>query len=247
MVGKPYLLAERRAFLGLCAALATGPLQAATSGSPAKTRTIQVIGDSQAQGLAAGLHRAARTARWAHVLNDAKAGTGLVAPGIFDWPAAVPGMLKSAHPDVAVLMFGANDCMSIRLENGHAVAFGSPSWTSIYRARVTAIARAVKAAGARLIWVGNPIARDAAYSHNMQVVNAIFADVVGREGGTFIDIWLAVSDGAGNYAGSGPTLAGVTERLRLDDGIHFTPSGYDIIAARVMSSLQDTQIASTQK
>ena len=247
MAGKLYLSTERRAFLGFCAALATRPLHAAVAGDPVKTRTIEVLGDSQAQGLAAGLHRAARAARWAHVLNDAKPGTGLVAPSIFDWPGSLPGLLKSAHPDIAVLMFGANDCMSIRLPTGHAVAFGTGTWTETYRARATTIARAVKAAGARLIWVGNPIARDATYSHNMQVVNAIFADVVSREGGTFIDTWLTVSDGAGNYAGYGRSLAGATERLRLDDGIHFTPSGYDIIAARVMSNLQDTQLASTQK
>jgi hypothetical protein len=247
VVGKLYLATERRSFLGFCAALAAGPVHAAVIGNPVKTRTLEVIGDSQAQGLAAGLHRAARGARSAHVLNDAKPGTGLVAPSIFDWPAAVPGLLKAAHPDVAVLMFGANDCMSIRLENGHAVAFGTSTWTDKYRQRATAIARAVKASGARLIWVGNPIARDATYSKNMQVVNAIFADVVSREGGTFIDTWLTVSDGSGNYAGYGRNLAGATERLRLDDGIHFTPSGYDIIAARVMSNLQDTQLASTQK
>jgi hypothetical protein len=30
---------------------------------------------------------------------------------------------------------------------------------------------------------------------------------------------------------------GTTQRLRLDDGIHFTPGGYDLLAAKVMQAV----------
>ena len=204
-----------------------------------------VIGDSQAQGLAAGLHRAARMAPDAHVLNDARPGTGLVAPETFDWAASIPALVAAAHPDVAVMMVGGNDRLPI-LAGGRTLAYGTDAWKAIYRTRVAALVQALRAAGVRVIWVGNPIAREAKYSRDMQANNAIFANVVTAQGGTFLDVWLIVSDGAGNYAGYGKTLAGTTARLRLDDGIHFTPAGYDILAARVMQGIGAMHLASSQ-
>jgi hypothetical protein len=90
-----------------------------------------------------------------------------------------------------------------------------------------------------VFWVGNPIAREEKYSRDMRILNALFADVVQAEGGVFIDIWLLVSEG-GQYAAHGPTLAGGVARMRLDDGIHFTPEGYDVVAAQVMRTVAAT-------
>jgi len=242
-----HVTAPRRAALtaclGLLARVCGFPARAA---DPVKPCTIMVIGDSQAQGLAAGLHRAARSLAWAHVLNDAKAGTGLIAPETFDWPATLPGLITSAHPDVAVLMFGGNDRLPIKTGNGTTVAFRTDKWLAIYRPRAAALVHTLKAAGVKIIWVSNPIARDETYRNDMQYINAIFADVTNAEGGTYLDIWLTISDGAGNYAGYGKTLAGATARLRLDDGIHCTQAGYDILAARVMQSIGDLHLASAQ-
>jgi hypothetical protein len=246
-MGNAYFVAGRRTILGLTAAFAFQPMQRAVADVPPSTRRILVVGDSQAQGLAAGLHRGARHGNWGRILDDAKPGTGLVSLAAYDWPASLPALLKTTQPDLAMLMFGANDGMPLRLETGKAVLFGNDAWKAAYRARATAIAQAVRQSGAKLVWVGNPIARDAEYSRNMQLINAIFADVTRAQGGSFVDIWLTVSDGAGNFAGYGANLAGVTERLRLDDGIHFTPAGYDILAAHVMRSVETTHLASIQK
>ena len=39
----------------------------------------------------------------------------------------------------------------------------------------------------------------------------------------------------------GPDRSGVTERLRNDDGIHFTSAGYELVAERVISVLPSLQ------
>jgi len=220
--------------------------RAATADDPAKQRIIMVIGDSQAQGLATGLHHAARAAGTARVLNDAKPGTGLIAPATFNWPAHVPELLKSTHPDLAVMMFGANDRLPLQTESGATVPFRTDMWKDIYRLRTTAMLHALKEAGVAVVWVSNPIARDATYSRDMQYINAIFADAVAAEGGNYLDIWLSVSDGAGHYAGYGKTLSGATARLRLDDGIHFTPAGYDVLGAHVLQSIDGMHLVANQ-
>jgi hypothetical protein len=229
-----------------CAALLTCVLLMfgvpARADEPARQHVIMVIGDSQAQGLAAGLHHAAREAGSARVLNDAKPGSGLIAPQTFNWPAHVAELIQSVHPDMAVMMFGANDRLPLTTEGGGTVPFRTDAWKTIYRQRAAAMLDALKAAGIAVVWVSNPIARDATYSRDMQYIDAIFAEAVAAEGGNYLDIWLSVSDGAGHYAGYGKTLSGATARLRLDDGIHFTPAGYDVLGAHVMQSITDLHL-----
>ncbi len=209
---------------------------AARAAEPEGRRLILVVGDSQAQGLASAMQRQARASGQARVVNGAKPGTGLVAPASFDWPAAMPGLLAPAKPDVVVMMFGGNDRLPIRLPDGGSLQFNSAAWTEVYRARVTQLVHAARASEIPVYWVGNPIAREEKYSRDMRTLNALFADVVQAEGGVFIDIWLLVSEG-GQYAAHGPTLAGSVARMRLDDGIHFTPEGYDVVAAQVMRTV----------
>ena len=242
------LLSRRCAAVVVCllALCFSAPCFPAHADEPVKQRTIMVIGDSQAQGLATGLHHAARTLPWAHVLNNAKPGTGLIAPETFDWPAYVPKLIKEVHPDIAVMMFGGNDRLPLQTNDGATVPFRTDTWKDIYRLRVVAMLHALHDAGVQVIWVSNPIAREANYSADMQYINAIFADAVAAEGATYLDMWLAVSDGSGHFAGYGKTLSGATARLRLDDGIHFTPAGDDLLGAKVMQSIGDLHLASNQ-
>jgi hypothetical protein len=127
------------------------------------------------------------------------------------------------------------------------VPFRTDQWKDIYRLRAAAMLHALKEAGITVVWVSNPIARDATYSRDMQYINAIFAEAVAAEGGTYLDIWLSVSDGEGHYTGYGKTLSGATARLRLDDGIHFTPAGYDVLGAHVMQSITDMHLIADKR
>jgi len=42
------------------------------------------------------------------------------------------------------------------------------------------------------------------------------------------------ADRDGHYAAFGKDRDGVTQRMRADDGIHFTAPGYELIAGRVL-------------
>src|SRR5579872_804547 len=69
---------------------------------------VLVLGDSQAQGLAGGVQRLLRRDRRFRVLDRSKIGTGLLSRA-YDWPSAVREIPGTDHPDIALVMFGAND------------------------------------------------------------------------------------------------------------------------------------------
>ena len=54
-------------------------------------------------------------------------------------------------------------------------------------------------------------------------------------------MWNVIADNQGQFTAYGPDRSGVTERLRNDDGIHFTAAGYELIAERVISVLPSQQ------
>jgi hypothetical protein len=151
--------------------------------------------------------------------------------------------VPAAEVTTAVLMFGGNDRLPIRLADGTSLPFRIPAWEDAYRDRVNDMLHALLDRKLQVIWVGDPICRDPRYSGDMAYLNGIYRDILDGSGATLVDIWTLVSDGQGNYAAYGRTRDGATERLRLDDGIHFTPSGYDIVAARVAQYIAATRDA----
>ncbi len=52
-----------------------------------------------------------------------------------------------------------------------------------------------------------------------------------RRGETFFPTWDMFKGPDGGFAQYGKGLDGLTTRLRLDDGVHLTPAGYDILAS----------------
>lgn len=201
-------------------------------------QAIVVFGDSQAEGLAVGLRRVAKRYPGVKIQNRTKAGTAISQPENYDWPAAIKEYEPEASVGTAVLMFGGNDRLPMHPANAPQILFRTDAWHDIYRASVARIVQSLLAKDLRIVWVGDPICREQKYTQDMLYLNAIFQDVLKGTPATYLDIWTAVADASGQYAAYGKTLDGTTARLRLDDGIHFTPSGYDILADKVLKAVE---------
>jgi hypothetical protein len=227
----------RRAVLtALAAAIVVGGEMPARAQST-DSHTIVVFGDSQAEGLAAGLRHISHQFPGTKIQNRTKAGTAISQLQNYDWPAAIQDYVPDATVTTAVLMFGGNDRLPMHPPTGAAIPFRAPAWNETYRSRVAAILHSLSDKKLRVIWVSQPICREPRYSQDMEYLNTIFRDETATGGATYLDIWTLIAD-AGQFAAYGRTLDGVTARLRLDDGIHFTPSGYEIIANRVMKTIE---------
>lgn len=210
------------------------PLRAGTSADPLR---VLVVGDSVADG--PGQRLAARLAPTGRIVTtvDARPSTGLSRPDSFDWPAHLADDLARGHPDVVVAMWGANDAQAMPLRSG-AAPFASPAWLDAYVARARAVTDEVLGAGARLVWVGEPVMRSAAFDHDMQVIAGAVQGGMGRRAGAmFSDAAQAVATPDGRYADALPDAAGHQHLVRATDGVHLTWEGADRLAAAEVADL----------
>jgi uncharacterized protein len=222
----------RAALLVLCFALSCA---AAHAEDPEERAAIVVFGDSQAQGLAGGLARVLIEDQRYRVLNRTHPGAALV-HGENEWLQPVQRFVSREKADIAVVMFGANDRLDMR-ESGAYLHFRTDEWRAAYTARADKILTLLKDAGLRVIWCGNPIARSSVYSNDMSYINDIYAEEATRFGARFVPLWTTVADEQGRYAAYGKDRFGTTQRLRGDDGIHFTAAGYEVIAEKLVELL----------
>lgn len=217
--------------------LCGGPIGAALADDEAVPRTtIVVFGDSQAQGLAGGLSRVLLDDPRYRVLNRSHPGAALV-HGESEWLGPAQRFAAREKADIAVVMFGANDRLDLREEHGPYLHFRTDAWRDAYAARIDKILTTLLDAGLKVIWCGNPIARSPTYSADMGYINTIYEEEARRFGAQFVSLWNAVADDGGHYVAYGKDRDGVTQRLRADDGIHFTSAGYELIAEKIVGLL----------
>lgn len=213
---------------------------AARAADDASVRRVVVFGDSQAQGVAGGLQRVLIDDPRYKIVNRTHPGAALV-HAESEWLGPIESFLDKDKAEIAVVMFGANDRLDLREEDGKYLHFRTDEWRAAYTKRVDRILTALTGAGLKIIWCGNPIARSPTYSADMSYINDIYAAEVAHFGGEFLPLWTVIADNQGQFIAYGPDRSGVTERLRNDDGIHFTPAGYELIAERVISVLPSQQ------
>ena len=200
-------------------------------------QTIVVFGDSQAQGVAGGLQRLLLENTRLHVLNRTHPGAASVHDEE-EWLGPIRTFATREKADFAVVMVGANDRLDMRMPpSGAYLHFKSDPWRIEYARRIDLILSTLTAAGLKIIWLGNPIARSAKYSEDMVYINQILAQETEKFGAHFYPLWQVIADGQGDYVAYGKDLEGVVTRLRTDDGIHFTAAGYELIADRIMALL----------
>ncbi len=169
---------------------------------------------------------------------DAREGTGLTRPDAFDWSAELRADLAHFRPEVVIAMFGGNDDQDT-IVNGRFIPYGSQAWTVIYGARVSAVADAVHAAGAHLLWSGLPVMRSAGKSERLQSVMAVTrAALAGHDAVLFVNNLTALSDASGGYTVALRDASGQEVIVREPDGIHLSPAGADRLADRAIADME---------
>jgi len=209
---------------------------AARAEPAADRQAIVVFGDSQGQGVALGLQRVLVEDGRYRILNRTHPGAALV-HGEREWLAPIQRFLAREKADIAIVVFGANDRLDMRDDSGAYLHFRTEAWRDAYAARAARILSALAEAGLRVIWCGNPIARSPTYSADMSYINDIYAEQAAKFGARFVPLWTVITDSEGRYTAYGKDRDGVTERLRGDDGIHFTAAGYELVAEKIVGQL----------
>ena len=196
--------------------------------------TIVVAGDSIADGIWGGLYRMLQRDKRYIIVREAKNSSGFTA---FDWLTEMQAILKQHHADAIVFLVGANDRQTLIVRDKPRTLFRTKEWQEGYAERVNIFMQFVQAQNIPLVWVGLPIARKAEFNKDSQYLNDIYSAAAQKNGIVFVDIWAMFMNKDGDYSAYLPDAGGKNQLLRHNDGIHFTPAGYEIIAEAVLANL----------
>lgn len=205
---------------------------------------VVVIGDSLADGMYAGLYRVMKDDPRLTFVKKTKVNTAIVRADRYDWNEAAREIAGEKEYDVAVVVFGANELQSIR-EDGHAYHFRQPGWVERFSRRIDDIIAALKQENIATYWVGLPITRKDRYQDDYAYVNGLFREAAERNGVRYVDMWNAFADANGEFTPFGTNLAGEEIQIRADDGVHFTPDGYEKYAS-VMADMLRKDVAAAE-
>ena len=189
----------------------------------ADTYKLQVYGDAFAEGLIEGLNEAFAGDRRVQVARKHRPLAGIARA---DFDSEMKAEEASREPlNIAVVMIGVSDRISIRQDARERFALGSPEWREEYGRRVDRFIKILKRRNVSLYWVSQPIMRRYEVNDPAQMMNDIVRDKAYLNGIKFIDIGAQFADEAGNYSAYGPDITGRQRLLREADGVQFTFAG----------------------
>jgi len=190
----------------------------------ADTYKLYVIGDFLAAGLATALPAALDEAASVEILQETRNSSGLARPDQYNWSRRIEDIVNEGQMHIAVIMLGANDRQRIRAAGGFE-DFATQAWAETYRLRVDALVEKLTKGKVAVYWMGLPIVADEEARAEYEQINSIIRERVYLGGVKYIDAWNGFSDQFGNYSAFGPSVDGVTKRLRDNNGIGFTAEG----------------------
>ncbi|KAA1182252.1 DUF459 domain-containing protein [Rhizobium tropici] len=187
-------------------------------------KTILVVGDFLASGLAAGLEDAFSTSPGVVIQARSNIASGLVRQDYYNWPQQLPGMIDQLKPAMVIVMIGANDRQQM-IGDGLNEKYGTDPWFLAYEERVQQFAKLVTSRHIPLLWVGLPSFGSDQLSAGAVKLNQIYQSQMTSVGGEFIDIWDGFTDQNGEFIVTGSDINGQQVRLRTADGVNLTVAG----------------------
>ncbi|NBC33149.1 MAG: DUF459 domain-containing protein [Alphaproteobacteria bacterium] len=198
---------------------------------------ILVVGDSLANQIGWGLTQVLSGDARFDVVNRGRASTGLVRDDFYDWPAHLAQLLAAQRFDAVVVSVGMNDRQNIALPGTILPRF-SDAWRAAYAERVDRMMALIDEAGVPGFWMGMPIARSAAFSRGMSVINEVFESVAARRANiAYVPMWDMTADANGAYTPYGRTPDGQSGVIRTQDGMHLTGFGSRLVAAYLIREM----------
>ena len=199
-------------------------------------RTVMVVGDFMAGGLAQGLDSAYAQNPDIKIIDRSDGSSGFVRSDFHDWPADIKMLIDAEKPAAIVIMMGANDRQQMKIGDAKEPPL-SDNWTKEYQARTDALVAAIKQRDMPFLWVGLPAFKSAKVSSDLIAFNDVYRKSAESAGGAFIDIWDGFVDENGAFVMNGPDMNGQPVRLRGSDGISLSKPGKRKVAFYVEKPL----------
>jgi uncharacterized protein len=186
---------------------------------------IAVMGDAMGEQLAQGLDETYGERTDVIILRKARADSGLVRTDFYDWSKSANELIATTpRLSFAVMLVGLNDRQQIR-DGEVMIEPLSERWKELYTQRVKGLVKAFSSRNIPLIWASLPPIKNGELSADLLTLNTLYREAVGASGGVYVDLWEPFADQNNAFSMTGPDVSGKMVRLRLPDGIHFTPIG----------------------
>ncbi|MFU2210513.1 LysM peptidoglycan-binding domain-containing protein [Solidesulfovibrio sp. C21] len=217
--------------------------KAATAGPAHKTRTrILLVGDSLSIGLGEQLEMIFAGQPGVRFGHLGKVSSGLANPAFFDWDAHLTSLVAAGHPDMVLIMVGANDDKPLPGPGGKSLPFGTKACDAAYAARLAKLHGIIRAAnpGASVYFLGVPVMADAAFDKKMIHMSGVIAATARRlPDSHYIDVRDVLADAKGAFAPVAKAPDGGLTKLRAADGVHISRTGSRLLAARCLEAVAD--------
>jgi len=217
---------------------------ALVSPTAAHPLTLLSIGDSIGEDLGFGLGDVFSTDPVVRVLQYALEDTGLARTDYYNWPANLAVDLHRYHPEIVVVMLGANDAQALYLSGTTYLSFGTPSaapgWWRVYTARVALVMEEATDAGAHVMWVGLPPMGPGSTvpSWFPQRLNKIFyVEARAHPGVTYFSAAKVLTNKKGGFT-EYMMIGGSEQAIRSSDGVHLLNAGYDLLAGDLVQPME---------
>ncbi|HRO49587.1 MAG TPA: DUF459 domain-containing protein [Hyphomicrobium sp.] len=226
---RPALVALLAAVLAVAAPVAAQDEPSGTSFinpfPPGDVYNLVIVGDDLADGLLGGAREVFQRDARVVVRQTPLPMNGLMRPSYHNLIVQVEEDLKAASPQIAVLMMGSWDRVSVRDASGRRHRVGSDGWRAEYTARVDRLLKLLRRYNVAVYWAGLPPARRYDFNEDVQMMNNILRERAYLNGAKYIDVYAAFATEGGGYSAYGPDVTGKNRLLRSGDGVYFTWEG----------------------
>jgi uncharacterized protein len=204
-------------------------------------RSVLVLGDSLALGLAASFERTLK--EYNEQIDFARVGkvsSGLAIPHLFDWEKKVQVLIDNHKPDIIVVLMGINDANNnIYIDNRKAV-LGTAAWPDAYQKRVERFLDTITSNNVPAYWVSLPVVRDKAMTDRIRIANTAAKNAcTSFDLCHFVDIAAILTDEDGNYTNFKKDERGYSIRIRAQDGIHFSTDGGNLLSRYILDYISN--------
>jgi hypothetical protein len=164
-------------------------------------------------------------------------GTGLTKPGFFNWELAAQHLSKDLHPDVVIVVMGANDGWDM-IRDGSTLDWATPPWQREYARRVAVVMHTFLDGGAdRVYYGGPPTSPDSNYQRIFASINAAVAQAAAATPGARALDFFAATSSHGRYTPS-ELVNGHRIDARESDGLHWNYDGAVLPATMLLKALE---------
>jgi len=199
---------------------------------------VCILGDSMMQSVARALKKKIAKTEGMQAQAFTSIGSGLARMDLFDWHAKIAAAVAEQHPDIVVILMGANDNQPMKA-NGKVLDIGTEAWRKEYAARIDKSIQLMLDGGAKsIIWIGLPDMREKKLQKDVQVINTLIqTEAEKQEAVEFMETQSIFSKHPGEFSPYILADGGMPLHVRAGDGVHLNREGADMLADLVLQRI----------